>query len=200
MSEFVIDVVQSQVFWTALSTLALVATLALIARYTKSTSKMASATELMAIAQLETISLQKHPVVMFGCARQTSFYFSTVIKNFSTVHAKARVLVTIEINGVTLTLPPNHHYDGSRIWHIQAVGSEGPTSYGHLDLMGVLAHNKMAKPDESTMSGRITLRSWVINYYDPEPSLYQDRSENPMLVWDWRYDRWVPEIAPPDPT
>jgi hypothetical protein len=190
----VYEALRSQTFWTAVSAIALIVTLIWIAMYTQATTRMADATKSMAEAQRELTALQRRPVVVVGCANEEVFRFRTLFKNFSFVHAKAKVKATIVINGKLLTLPLGH-YDRTKTWHIQAVGPFGPEFEGHLSFDEVFKLNEMDFPAESTVDAHVTLEAWVINYNDPESELDRDENRNPIVHWDWK-GRWVPEIAP----
>ena len=143
--------------WTSLNTIALVTTLFFVIRYTKATMRMAE-------SQMEEIGLRKRPVVSFGCADENYFNFRTTARNFSMVHAKARVKATVIVNRHLLSLTPEHHYSGERVWHLQAGGSGGPTFCGHLDFLTLFEYNNVPQPDPNSAEAQVTIESWVINW------------------------------------
>ena len=182
--------------WTSLNTIAFIITLFYVIKYTKATDDMAKASELMAKAQREQIKLQERPVISIGCYPENQYHFRTKIRNFSMAHAKVRVLAKIEIHGKQLELTPNHHYNGERIWKLQAGGSDAPTFYGHLDFEKLFIHNKTIGQSPVNSNARVTLDMWVINSMKTDDELYYDKNKNPTVQWYWNNKKWVPEVCP----
>ncbi len=192
-------------WWVGINALALICTLIFIARYTRWTRFLAEATNEMATANQyatelhrEEVELRKRPVVSFGCADETNFFFRTTITNFGMVHAKVRVKATVEINGIVLELPPNTHYTGKRAWQIQAGGPYAPTFHGHLSFRRLFEYNRMPEPDPAKTKATITVKTWAVNFEENELALSDDRYMNPILRWDWdsKSKRWISEISP----
>ena len=184
--------------WTSLNTIALIVTLIFVRKYTKSTKELATATRSMAAAHREEVGLRERPVVSFGCADEKQFIFLTTARNFSMVHAKARVKATVIVNRHLLSLTPEHHYAGERVWHLQAGGSGGPTFRGHLDFPTLFEYNNVPQPDPNSAEAQVTIESWVINWAENDSELFNDQNKNPTLQWYWkpRFRQWVPEVSP----
>ncbi|HWR83096.1 MAG TPA: hypothetical protein VN285_07325 [Candidatus Deferrimicrobium sp.] len=187
-----------QGLWTSLNTIALVITLIFVMKYTKATNVLAIETHSIAVLQAEEIGLRKRPVVSFLCADQSNFFFVTAIENFSMVHAKARIRVAIEINGRILELTEGHHYAGHRIWHLQAGGPDAPTLCGHLSFPSLLELNNINQYglDLKSVSARVTVEMWVINWCEDDHKLLDDKNKNPVVEWYWKRGQWIPEVSP----
>jgi hypothetical protein len=185
-------------YWDRIGTVVVTLTLLAVIWYTIETAALAKATSKMAALQEEEIGLKKRPIVSWRCHDHEKFYFTTEVANLSSVHAKCRVKATIEINAgrdgeyTNLALTKNHHYNGKRIWQLQA----GVTTFGHLDFRGVLALNKVAELSPAKARIRVRIESWVINYREDEQLLLNDNQKNPPAQWDWNGSTWVVEVVP----
>ncbi len=92
LEEWFCQTLSPQVFWVALSSIALIFTFFAIWRYTQSTTKLADktsdmsrATEELAKAQREITQLEMRPVVSVFCLEKNNFNFITGFKNFGRV-------------------------------------------------------------------------------------------------------------------
>jgi hypothetical protein len=181
-------------------TSAIVITLIIIIKYTYETNRLAKAAWLSVKLQEQEIGLRKRPIVTILCGNEAKFEFLTLFNNFSNVHAKALIKAIIKINGKTMQLPPGYHYNGERIWHIQAVGPSGPKFKGHLNFPVVFDYNNIQNIDHENLEASVTIESWIVNLYDDDSELYDESNRNPTRHWDWnsKAKRWVPEIAPLD--
>jgi hypothetical protein len=189
-------------WWSGISTIVLTVTLVFIVVYTKSTNSLAHSTANMAEVQREEFGLRQRPIVTIQCHNPQEFAFRTRIRNRSNVHAKMKVRATIEVNGKRLTLPPNHHYNGQRIWEIQTMATESEVLLGHLGFENVFRHNGLSWPWQGHINqARVFLECWVTNFFDDDSELENDNAKNPLAHWDWtvhsgQMGAWVPEVCP----
>jgi hypothetical protein len=123
-----------------------------------------------------------------------------VVKNFSLVHAKLKVLASIRVDDQLLKLPNDHLYDGSYLWEVQAHGHTDLALHGHLSLPHMFKFNGLKYPAGSSPKPKslIRLESWAINYWDGDADFKSAGAKNPVLEWYWDMTRkqWILEVCP----
>lgn len=176
---------------SGLATLALIATLIVVIKYTQATAKIAQLQE-------EEIGLKKKPVISIALPPGFNPDFPIFVYNFSSVYAKVRVKATVACNSGTLQLPGGHDYDGTKVWEVQAMGTIGLPFQGHLDLQRVVKENGLSGSDLMALGLKIWIECWVINHSESESGLYLDANKNPLTHWYHRHSvGWVMNIVPP---
>jgi hypothetical protein len=181
-----------------LETFALVATLVVVIVYTIKTAKIAKAQE-------EEVGLRKRPVVSFWLEPTNKpsglpdLEPYVVCKNYSLVHAKARVKLTIILPNQTIEFEPPDPYSGTPVWHIQAMGPGDMKFRGHFHFKERLGDDNLRAMSDGRVRAELRLESWVINYHDSEDMLWENKNRNPILIWLWGTKKhWIPYITPND--
>ena len=177
-------------YWEGIIAVALVATLVYVIKYTKATWSMAK-------VHNEELGLKKRPIISVYNRDPEVFKFRTKVTNLSNIHAKLRVKANVDIAGKDLKIPSDQHYSGNRIWQLQGGGYIG----GHLSFDDLFEYNDMELGGHESGEAEVALECWVINYYDDEKGLFDDRNKNPVVHWSWKLldsggGRWVPEVSP----
>jgi hypothetical protein len=172
-----------QPFTSVLQSVAVLTTLLFVIRYTDATGAMARATVLMAMTEQEVYGLRMQPVVsVSGQAYETDgkLEFATKIENHSDVHAKLRVVFSIEVGGQWIPLPADQYYGGV-VWALQA-----RTPFpGALGLPQAFHRMGLKSPILATQTTRVKAEVWVTNYFASVEKLAAPESKNPTVFWSW---------------
>ena len=181
-----------------IQTVFLAATLIAVIIYTIKTSKIAK-------IQVEEIGLKKRPVVSFWLEPTNKpsglpdLEPYVVCKNYSLVHAKARVKLTIILPDQTIDFEPPNAYSGKPTWHIQAMGLGDMKFRGHFHFEDKLSEKNLEAMKAGRVRAELRLDSWVINYHDSEAKFAGSENKNPTLIWLWGPKmKWIPAITPDD--
>ncbi len=187
-------------WWTGVETIALLLTLCAVIYYTIQTKSLANSTREMANSNRRIAIAQSLPVVRIILVDLNKFFFTPVIRNLDKKPSRIRVRVLLWIQGIQLTIPPEHHYSGSHIWELPAMFSnEG--ILGNFKLPEIFQLNErliresgIELKDHFDGSARLVIESWVTHVHQTDEDVHSDEFRNATAKWYWRDYKWIPDV------